>query len=728
MKKPLIIVESPTKARTIKKFLPPRFVVKASVGHVRDLPKSTLGVDVDNDFAPRYLTIKGKGDVIKELKSAVKSATDVFLATDPDREGEAIAWHLAEVLKLEHPKRIELHEITKDAALRAIDSAHDIDMDRVNAQQARRILDRLVGYKISPLLWAKVRGGLSAGRVQSIAVKIIVDREREILAFVPREYWTVTARLNKHGATQTFSADLLEIDGQKAEITNGGRADQVVADLLDASYSVASVKQRETRRNAAAPFTTSTLQQEASRKLKFRVRKTMQAAQALYEGVDLGREEGTQGLITYMRTDSTRISDGARDAARAFIDQTYGPEYYGGARQFKLREGAQDAHEAVRPTSVTRTPDSLSSVLKRDELRLYQLIWERFVASQMAAAVYDQTSVDIAAVPVRGDARYLFRATGSVLKFAGYTALYEEGKDDGADDKPAAAAKGNKAVRVMLPALERDDALDKQAVEPKQHFTEPPPRFTEATLVKSLEENGIGRPSTYSSIVETIQARQYVEQVERRFAPTEIGMAVNDLLAEHFKDIVNLAYTARMESELDEVEENRLNWVEVLRQFYGPFELELQEAEKKLPKVELKDEPTDEICANCGRPMVIKTGRFGRFISCTGYPECKTTKAILKDTGAICPKDGGMVVERKSRRGRIFFGCANYPACDFVSWDRVVPEPCPVCGSYVTVKSKRGTLTFVCSTDKEHDVGALGAAAEGDADTESERDIEPVGA
>jgi DNA topoisomerase-1 len=707
LKKPLIIVESPTKARTIKKFLPPRYVVKASVGHVRDLPKSTLGVDVDNDFAPRYLTIKGKGDVIKDLKSATKSATEVFLATDPDREGEAIAWHLAELLKLENPKRIELHEITKEAALRAIDEAHAIDMDRVNAQQARRILDRLVGYKISPLLWAKVRGGLSAGRVQSVAVKLIVDREREIIAFVPREYWTIGAVLAKLDSGVTFGAELVEIDGAKAEIDNGGRADQIVADLQDAAFRITSVKQRETRRNAAAPFTTSTLQQEASRKLKFRVRKTMQAAQALYEGVDLG-SEGTQGLITYMRTDSTRISDSARDAAKTFIEATYGPEFYSGAKQFKVREGAQDAHEAIRPTDVARTPDSLSGILKRDDLRLYALIWERFVASQMAAAIYDQTSVDIAATPVRGTAKYTFRATGSVLKFAGYTKVYEEGKDDEAGRDPKAAKSG----RVLLPILEKDEDLRKEAIEPKQHFTEPPPRFTEATLVKALEENGIGRPSTYSSIVETIQARQYVEQADRRFHPTDIGMAVNDLLAEHFKDIMDLAYTAKMESELDQVEEHKLDWVTVLRQFYGPFALELDEAEKKLPKVELKDEPTDEICVNCSKPMVIKTGRFGRFISCTGYPECKTTKPILKDTGAICPKDAGKIVERKSRRGRTFYGCANYPACDFVSWDRVVPEPCPICGGYVTVKSKKGVLLFECSKDKEHDTSSIGAASE----------------
>jgi DNA topoisomerase-1 len=420
-----------------------------------------------------------------------------------------------------------------------------------------------------------------------------------------------------------------------------------------------------------------------------------------------------------MRTDSTRVSDESRAAAKTFIETTYGPEFHGGAKNFKVKEGAQDAHEAIRPTSVARTPESLSKILKRDDLRLYTLIWERFVASQMAAAVYDQTSVDIAAKPVRGSTKYLFRATGSVLKFAGYTAVYEEGKDDESDGaaKTAANPKAPKA-RVLLPALEKDDALDARSVEPKQHFTEPPPRFTEASLVKALEDNGIGRPSTYSSIVETIQARQYVEQKERRFHPTEIGMAVNDLLAEHFRDIMNLAYTAKMESELDQVEDNKLDWVVVLDNFYKPFARDLEEAEKKLPKVEIKDEPTDEICVNCGRPMVIKTGRFGRFISCSGYPECKTTKPILKDTGAICPKDGGKIVERKSRRGRTFFGCANYPACDFVSWDRVVPEPCPVCGAYVTVKSKKGTLTFECSKDKAHDTSAMGADAE--------RETEPV--
>jgi DNA topoisomerase-1 len=717
--KPLIIVESPTKARTIKKFLPARFVVKASVGHVRDLPKSTLGVNVeDGSFTPKYLTIKGKGDIIKELKAAAKNASEVYLATDPDREGEAIAWHLAEILKLENPKRIELHEITKDAALAAIKDPHAIDMPRVNAQQARRILDRLVGYKISPLLWAKVRGGLSAGRVQSVAVRLIVDREREIQAFGPREYWSITAQLASHGSPIVFAAELNTVDGRKADVTNESQAFEIVNAVKNAAFRVATIKQREQRRNPAAPFTTSTLQQEASRKLKFRVRKTMQVAQALYEGVDLGGTDGTQGLITYMRTDSTRISETAKDAAREYIDATFGAEFYGGSRVHKLREGAQDAHEAIRPTFIHRPPDSLAGILKRDELRLYQLIWERFVASQMAAAVYDQTTVDIAA----GE-RYTFRASGSVMKFAGFTAVYEEGQDDVAAPAPVNGKAPGKA-RPILPKLAQGETLDTKAIEPKQHFTEPPPRFSEASLVKALEENRIGRPSTYSAIVETIQARGYVEQIERRFHPTDIGFSVNDLLVEHFHDIVDLPFTALMEEKLDRVADGNGDWIKVLGDFYGPFAAELALAEEKLPKFEQRDEPTDEICPNCERPMVIKTGRFGKFISCTGYPECKTTRPILKDTGATCPKDGGMVVERKSRKGRTFYGCANYPKCDFVSWDRVIPEPCPICGGYVTSKVKRGGVLIVeCHTDKTHDLSALGLAT---ANAEDE-DLEPVG-
>jgi DNA topoisomerase-1 len=692
VKKPLIIVESPTKARTIKKFLPPRYAVKASVGHVRDLPKSTLGVDVEHGFAPKYLTIKGKGEIIKDLKSAVKSASDVYLATDPDREGEAIAWHLAELLKLEDPKRIELHEITKEAALAALKHPHPIDLDRVNAQQARRILDRLVGYKISPLLWAKVRGGLSAGRVQSVAVRLIVDREREIAAFVPREYWSITALLSSPAEPSlVFTADLAMRDGEKIAVENAQQADDILSHLRGAEYRVGSIKQREVKRNAPAPFTTSTLQQEGSRKLRLRVRRTMQLAQALYEGVDLGAE-GTVGLITYMRTDSTRISDQAREQAREYITQAYGEQFHSG-RAHRVREGAQDAHEAIRPTSVHRTPEHLAGVLKRDELRLYTLIWNRFVASQMSPAVLDQTTVDIQAK------NYTFRASGSVVKFPGFTKIYEEGRDE---DQAADEKKGR------LPRLEQQQLLDFHKLDPKQHFTEPPPRYTEATLVKALEENRIGRPSTYSTIVETIQARGYVEQIDRRFRPTEIGAAVNDLLAEHFPDIVDLNFTAQMEGDLDKVAEGGEDWVRLLDRFYGPFVHRLDEAEKKLPRIEIKDEPTDEICPNCGRPMVIKTGRFGRFISCTGYPECKTTRPILKDTGAKCPKDGGMIVERKSRKGRVFYGCANYPKCDFVSWDRVVPEPCPVCGSYVVAKNRRGGVTLLeCSANKEHDVSSI---------------------
>ena len=698
MKKPVIIVESPTKARTIKKFLPSRYTVKASVGHVRDLPKSTLGVDVDAGFTPRYLTIKGKGEIIKELKSAVKGASDVYLATDPDREGEAIAWHLAELLKLSDPKRIELHEITKEAALDALKHPHHIDMDRVNAQQARRILDRLVGYKISPLLWAKVRGGLSAGRVQSVAVRLIVDREREIRAFVPKEYWTIAGQFTTQREPELpFSAELVAHHGEKLEISTRDQADGILAALEGLPSTVTSVRRREVRRHAPAPFTTSTLQQEASRKLRLRVRRTMQIAQGLYEGVDLGAE-GTVGLITYMRTDSTRISDQARATAREFIVTNYGENFYGG-RLHRVREGAQDAHEAIRPTSVSRTPEHLTGILKRDELRVYTLIWERFVASQMASAVLDQTIVEIAS------GEYGFRVTGSVLKFPGYTRIYEESKDASPDSKE----------RVRLPELLEGDFLDRRALDAKQHFTEPPPRFTEASLVRALEENGVGRPSTYSAIVETIQARGYVTQQERRFVPTEIGESVNDLLVEHFPKIVNLAFTAGMEGDLDRVAEGKENWVGLLGGFYVPFAHDLQEAEKKLPRLEVKDEPTDEICPNCGRPMVIKMGRFGKFISCTGYPECKTTRPIVKDTGAKCPKDGGAIVERRSKKGRAFYGCANYPKCDFVSWDRVIPQHCPVCGSYVVAKSRRSGERLECAANREHDLSSLATPESEDA-------------
>jgi DNA topoisomerase-1 len=693
VKKPVIIVESPTKARTIKKFLPPRFVIKASVGHVRDLPKSTLGVDIERGFAPRYLTIKGKGEVIKELRSAVKDATEVYLATDPDREGEAIAWHLAELLKLEHPKRIELHEITKEAAREALKEAHAIDMNRVNAQQARRILDRLVGYKISPLLWAKVRGGLSAGRVQSVAVRLIVERERAIRAFVPQEYWTIAGEFATAREPQApFTAELAQYLGEKLQIADRRHVDDVLAQLEHLPSKVQAIKKREVRRNAPPPFTTSTLQQEASRRLRLRVRRTMQIAQSLYEGTDLGGKEGTVGLITYMRTDSTRLSEQARDAAREFIIGEFGEPYHGG-RAFKVKEGAQDAHEAIRPTSVLRTPASLAHALKRDDLRLYTLIWERFVASQMSAAVFDQTTVEIAS----GD--YTFRATGSIMKFPGFTRIYAESED--------ADAKGKERVR--FPELNEGEELERRKLEPTQHFTEPPPRYTEATLVKALEDNGIGRPSTYSTIVETIQARGYATQQERRFVPTEIGEAVNDILVENFPKIMDLTFTAEMEGDLDKVADGAEDWTALLADFYKPFATELAEAEKKLPRLEMRDEPTDEICPNCGKPMVIKIGRFGKFISCSGYPACKTTKPIVKETGADCPKDGGAIVERISRKGRKFYGCINYPKCDFISWDRVIPQRCPVCGSHVVAKVRRGNTHLECAADRTHDVSSLAA-------------------
>ena len=677
MKKPLIIVESPTKARTIKKFLPPRYAVSASVGHVRDLPKSSLGVDVEHDFAPKYLTIKGKGDVIKELKNAVKGASEVYLATDPDREGEAIAWVLAELLKLPNPMRIELHEITKEAALAALHHPHPIDMDRVNAQQARRILDRLVGYKLWPLLWAKVRGGLSAGRVQSVAVKLIVDRERAIAAFVPREYWRLT-RLASRALRTAVRRGSGRLSRREAEIASQGRNRRDPRRI--GGRGVSACRGPQARSQAQCPGSVHHLDVAAGSLAQAQDSRPARHAGGpnLYEGIDLGGSEGTVGLITYMRTDSTRVIDKAREMARDYLVATYGEDFHGG-RIHKLREGAQDAHEAIRPTSVFNTPQRVAGGSSATNCGSIRLIWERFVASQCrrpSSIKRRSTSRPATARSGRRGRRCASPASSRV---------YEEGGDARRDDEASQPAS-----RVVLPELRDADPLDCRKIEPKQHFTEPPPRFTEAALVKALEENGVGRPSTYSTIVETIQARGYVTQQERRFVPTEIGAAVNDLLVEHFPKIVNLDFTASMEGNLDKVAVGNEDWVALLRGFYGPFADELESAQQKLPRLELRDEPTDEICPNCGRPMVIKTGRFGKFISCTGYPECKTTKPIVKDTGAKCPKDGGAILERRSRKGRTFYGCANYPQCDFVSWDRVVAEPCPVCGSYVTAKTRRG--------------------------------------
>jgi len=708
LSRPLIIVESPAKARTIKKFLGNRAQVLASVGHVRDLPKSRLGVDVDDNFKPTYLTIKGKGDVIKELRSAAKKASKIYLAPDPDREGEAIAWHLAELLKIEKPLRIELHEITKRAAEEALKHPKSIDTDRVNAQQARRILDRLVGYKLSPLLWRKVRGGLSAGRVQSVAVKLIVDREREITAFKPEEYWSVSARLWPHGhhdLEHTFDADLVSVNGKslaKFDIKDQAAADTLVGRLRGAAFRIASSKQGEVRDNPKPPFTTSSLQQEASRRLKMRVRKAMQIAQGLYEGIDVGAE-GTVGLITYMRTDSTRLSPAAQELARAYIVNRFGEDYHSG-KQFKVAESAQDAHEAIRPTDVNRTPESLRRFLDAPQLKIYKLIWERFVASQMAPAVYNRTTVEVEA-----DGCGL-RATGTTMLFPGYTALYEESADEDSTEEDER--------KKHLPPLDEGQSLDLRELMPKQHFTEPPPRYTEATLVKTLEQKGIGRPSTYATIVDTIQHRTYVTLENRRFAPLEMGYIVTDLLVEYFPEIVDENFTSEMERQLDRVEEAHDDWVSLLREFWKPFHKDLEHAEAVFPKVEFEEEPTDEVCEKCGRPMVVKNGRYGKFLACSGYPECKNAKPIVKDSGVPCPLDGGRILERRSRKGRTFWGCENYKkddpnSCSFVAWDPpLVGSACRECGAFLVRKRTRGEERLVCSRDPHHDHGFVAEPAD----------------
>ena len=712
MSKSLIIVESPAKARTLKKYLGSKYQVLASVGHVRDLPKSRLGVDVDNGFAPTYVTIKGKGDVIKELRSAVKKATHVYLAPDPDREGEAIAWHLKELLKLPDPKRIELHEITKQAAQEALKHPSAINMDRVNAQQARRILDRLVGFKISPLLWRKIRGGLSAGRVQSVAVKLIVDREREIEDFLKnkkRKYWTVHARLWPHGhhdTEHTFVADVVTVDGRRhglpeadaeivgaktAYVTTHEESERLVQRLTKARFTVKSVKRSERNDNPRSPFTTSTLQQEASRKLKMRVSKTMQIAQGLYEGVDIGAE-GTVGLITYMRTDSTRLSSLAQDMAKNYIIERFGDDYWVG-KQYRVAEAAQDAHEAIRPTDVHRTPEAMKPYLEAPQLKIYRLIWERFVASQMAPAIYDQTTVEIEADDCG------LRATGSVMKFPGYTAIYEESADEDADEEAA--------IRKGLPPVDEGGSLDPREVQAEEHDTQPPPRFTEASLVKALEERGIGRPSTYASIVGTIQNRGYVVLDQRRFKPAEDGYTVTDLLAQYFPEIVNDGFTSEMERRLDRVEEAHDDWVVPLRDFWGPFVAQLDHAEKTIPKMEFEDVPTGEACPNCGKPLIYKNGRNGKFIACSGYPECKTTKNIIIDAGVVCPDDGGMIVEKRGRmRGKVFYGCNNWPKCNFVAWyPPIVGSSCRVCGAFLIRKSGKKGDKIACSKDVTHEHG-----------------------
>ncbi|MFC5401925.1 type I DNA topoisomerase [Cohnella soli] len=678
----LVIVESPAKAKTIGKYLGSKFIVKASMGHIRDLPKSQIGVEVENDFQPKYITIRGKGNVLKELRDASKKVKKVYLAADPDREGEAIAWHLAHYLELDEKEdcRVVFNEITKQAVKDAFKSPRPIDMDLVNAQQARRVLDRLVGYKISPLLWKKVKKGLSAGRVQSVAVKLIYDRENEINAFIPEEYWTITAFLMK--GKSAFEAKFHSVSGEKKELKSEADVKEMLAMMGNNPFVVGDVKEKERQRNPSPPFITSSLQQEAARKLNFRASKTMQIAQQLYEGVDLGKE-GTVGLITYMRTDSTRISPVAQEEAKEYIVGKYGDAYMPETPRVYLKKNAsaQDAHEAIRPTSALRDPESVKAFTSKDQFRLYKLIWERFVASQMSSAVLDTMTVDLNSGPVT------FRATGSKLKFPGFMKVYVEGNDDGTTEEDR-----------LLPALATGDIASSERIEPKQHFTQPPPRYTEARLVRMLEELGIGRPSTFAPTLETIQKRNYVAMEEKKFIPTELGELVIQLMEEFFPEILDVEFTANMEGDLDHVEEGTQDWVNVIGDFYKSFQKRLDVAEEEMKEIEIKDEPSDEICEKCGSPMVYKMGRFGKFLACSGFPNCRNTKPIVKETGVQCPKCAkGHVVERRSKKGRIFYGCNLYPECDFVSWDKPVAKPCPSCGGLMVEKRSKGETNINCT-------------------------------
>jgi len=696
--KHLVIVESPAKARTVGRILGNQYIVAASLGHVRDLPKSKMGVDIEQDFQPSYIVLRDKRSIVKDLKKAGDEARDIYLATDPDREGEAISWHLQAAAQWDQrpvlPKRVVFHEITKEAVTEAFQHPREIDMQLVNAQQARRILDRLVGYQISPLLWRRVQRGLSAGRVQSVTLRMVVDREREIQSFVPVESWTLEAQLHKEtdpaDSRQVFTAILHSLKGQKGRLTIAAEAEarQYQDELKDAAYAVAEVKKRDVRQRPAAPFTTSTMQQEAGRKLRFTAKKTMMVAQQLYEGLPVG-DEGSVGLITYMRTDSTQVAYSALQEARQYILERYGKEFLPAqSRMYKAKaKGAQEAHEAIRPTSIRRDPASLKPYLTPDQFKLYSLIWSRMLASQMADAISEATTADIEATCQVSPKVYLFRATGSVLKFAGFRTLYLEGRDDGEDSDG----------RKVLPELAGGERLNCLSLDAVQHFTEPPPRYTEATLIKAMEEKGIGRPSTYAPTIATLLDRHYVAKEQNRLAPTVLGTTVTDLLTQFFTDVMDLDFTAKMEEELDEVSRGERQWVPMLHHFYGPFEKALATADASMPRVKL-EEATDEVCENCGRPMVIKIGRFGRFIACTGFPECKTTRPILKRTGAICPKCGGDIVERRSRgKRRPFYGCSQYPACDFISVHQPVAAPCPECGGLLLQEARDSAACTVCA-------------------------------
>lgn len=650
----LIIVESPAKANTIKKFLGGNTKVVASMGHIRDLPKSKLGIDVEHNFEPEYINIRGKGDLIKELKKDAKSSKKVYLATDPDREGEAIAWHLSKILDIDDSKvtRVTFNEITKTAVQKAIKEPRDIDINLVDAQQARRVLDRIVGYKISPVLWKKVRRGLSAGRVQSVAVKLIVDREEEIEKFIPEEYWNIYVKLLDEKSKKTFEAKFYGKDGKKQEVHNKEQVDKILSDIENAKYIVEDVKKGEKKRNPAPPFTTSTMQQEASRKLGFTLKKTMSVAQGLYEGVKIP-EKGTVGLITYMRTDSTRISEEARAAAKKHIVEEYGENYYEN-RYYKTNKEAQDAHEGIRPTYADLEPDKIKESLTNDQYKLYKLIYNRFMASQMTAAVYDTMSVTIDAN------NYTFKANGQNLKFKGFMTLYVEGTDEKQEEEVG-----------IIPELEVKQEVKKQKIEPKQSFTEPPARYTEASLVKALEEKGIGRPSTYSPTITTILERRYIEKVQKQLMPTELGKVVNKLLVENFSDVVNVEFTANIENQFDNIAEGKENWRKMISDFYGPFEENLEKVEKELEHVEMVEEVSDVKCEKCGRMMVYKYGKFGKFLACPGYPECKNTKAIVETVDVPCPKCGGTVQVRRAKNKKKYYICENNPkSCDYISWNK----------------------------------------------------------
>lgn len=675
----LVIVESPAKAKTIQKYLGPGYEVIASMGHIRDLPKSKLGVDTENDFKPQYTDMKGKEDVIKELKKYAKKCSKVYLATDPDREGEAISWHIAQLLNLnmDENNRVAFNEITKSGVSSGMSTPHKIDIDLVNAQQARRILDRLVGYKLSPFLWKKVKRGLSAGRVQSVAVRLVVDRENEIRKFIPKEYWSIDAKFLAPSSKKMFSASLVTVDGKKLEIPNQAEADGLLDRLRNAEYTVKSVRKRVTKKQPAPPFITSTLQQEASRRMGFSAKRTMKAAQELYEGVDI-QGMGAVGLITYMRTDSLRISDEAKTAAAQYIESVYGKDYLPPEpRVFKSQKNAQDAHEAIRPSMPDITPERVKASLSSDQFKLYKLVWERFIASQMANALLDTVSVDIEADGC------IMRASGYSVKFDGFTVLYVESTDSEEESKK------------VLPPLEVNDSVKLKSIDGNQHFTQPPARYTEATLIKALEENGIGRPSTYAPTITTIISRLYVEHEGKQLKPTNLGEVTTELMKEHFQNIVDAKFTAKMESDLDEVEQGEKDWVNALKDFYGDFEATLSKAEEAMEgkRVKVPDEETDVVCELCGRNMVIKFSKYGKFLACPGFPECKNTKKIVQETVGLCPLCGKKIIQKKSKKGRSFYGCEGYPDCNFMTWNLPVEEKCPTCGSTLFQKGgKSGRL------------------------------------